>query len=212
MISVIIPCYNMSNAEFFLKRNLDSLRTQTYKDFDVVVTDNSPDHLIERVCDGYKDLNLYYSRNPRKGMAQNTNEGIRRATGDLIKILYQDDYLTHEHVLEDIVDVFTGHWLVMGADNNPIPRWTDDIETGNNKLGSPSALTIKNDKPMLFDENLGYALDCDYYKRMYEKYGEPVILDGVCVNMGIGEHQATHILSKAVKDGEFDYLIQKYNA
>jgi len=210
MISVVVPVYNMGNAEFFLKRNLDSLRKQTYKDFDVIVTDNSPDHLIERICDNYKGLNLYYKRNPRKGMAQNTNEGIKLATGDLIKILYQDDYLAHEHVLKDIIDVFTGHWLCMGADDNPKPYWTDDIETGNNKLGSPSALTIKNDNPMLFDENLGYALDCDYYKRMHEKYGEPVILEGVCVNMGIGEHQATQILSKAVKDGEFEYLIKKY--
>ncbi len=210
MISFTIPTYSMSNSEFFLRRNLDSIRSQSFKDFEVVVTDNSTDHLIEMICDGYKDLNIRYSKNPRKGMAQNTNEGIKLAKGDLIKILYQDDYLAHPDVLQDIVDVFSGQWLIMGADNNPSPYWTEDIETGNNKLGSPSALTIKNEDPLFFDENFGYALDCDYYKRMYAKYGPPVILEGACVNMGIGEHQATHLLSKAVKDGEFESLIKKH--
>jgi hypothetical protein len=143
-------------------------------------------------------------------MAENTNAGIKRARGELIKILYLDDYLENDYALQDMVDNFTGEWMVVGTNNNPTPQWTDDIETGNNKLGSPSALLIRNGSPLLFDENMSWLLDCDYYKRMHAKYGQPQILGGVYVVIGEGDHQTTHLLTDEEKQDESIYLQNKY--
>ncbi len=94
---------------------------------------------------------------------------------------------------------------------NFVPVWTTDIERGNNKLGSPSALTIRNKEPMLFDEEMTWLLDCDYYKRMYEKHGPPIILERVGVILGIGDHQMTALLTNEEKNLEARYMRNKYH-
>lgn len=217
-ISVALPTSSMLDGDFFFRRCLDSLWQQTFQDFDIVVTDNSDDDVVKDICEEYKTGITYY-RNPIKGMAQNTNEAIRRSTGELIKILYMDDYLAHENALFTIVRHFRGQWLVTSCRhtidgenffNTHHPRYSSDIYTGNNTIGSPSVLTIKNENPLMFDENLTWVLDCDYYKRMYDLYGEPTILRDVNTIMGIHEAQATNTMGDARKYWEYDYLIKKY--
>ena len=121
-----------------------------------------------------------------------------------------DDYFPDKDALKRIVDAFEGIWQITGVDTNPHPYWTDNIETGNNKLGSPSALTMRREESLLFDERLNWVLDCDYYKRMRAKYGLPQILDEVNVNLGIHEGQTTNVLSDEIKQQEVDYLHEKY--
>lgn len=217
MISIIIPTHNMANAKFFLKRSLDALAEQTYQDFEIIIPDNSHHFTrteIDEMLKGYH-FNVNRFINENIGMAQNTNAGIVAAKGELIKILYMDDYLAHKDSLKNIVDGFTGNWLVTGCDNDKgtglhYPTYNDQIYTGNNTIGSPSVLTIKNDNPLLFDEEMTWLLDCDYYKRLYEKYGEPTILNDINVIIGIGEHQITNKLSQKQKDDEGEYIKKKY--
>lgn len=208
-LSIAIPTSNMADKEYFFQRCLDSLWNQTFQDFEVVVTDNSEDDIIEQICKDYSTGITYY-RNPIKGMAPNTNEAIKRSKGELIKVLYMDDYLSHEKVLEMTVKQFKDGWLISGANNNKNPYWTDDIHLGNNKLGSPSALTIENKNPLLFDENLTWLLDCDLYKRYYEKYGKPAVMRGEHIGIGTGPHQMTHLISNERKLSEGEYLMKKY--
>ena len=207
-LSIAIPTHEMENREFFLKRCLDSLWEQTFQDFEIVITDNSDDDVLEKICEFYGGIR--YFKNLRKGMAQNTNEAIKKSKGKLIKILYLDDYLLHDEVLEMIVNKFEKRWLICGADNNSDPHWTEDIHTGNNKLGSPSSLTIENKDPLLFDENLTWLLDVLYYKGLYERYGEPTIMAGKHIGIGEGTHQMTHLISDERKMWEQEYLMKKY--
>lgn len=184
-ISIAIPVHNMKNKDFFLERALHSIREQSFQDYEIVITEKGR-------------------------MAENTNAAIRESKGDLIKILYMDDWLAHKDVLKDIVEKFKGEWLITGCDTNPRPYWTDDIETGNNKLGSPSCLTIKNGLHMYFDERMSWLLDCDFYKRMYEKYGAPTILNNVDVIIGIHDGQMTNILTTEEKLLEHKIIREKY--
>lgn len=192
-ISIVVPIHDMKNGEFFLWRLVNSLTEQTFKDWELIITKDGK-------------------------MAENTNSGIRRARGELIKVLYMDDYFAHPRALDLIVAAFDSdthkdcQWLISGVDTNPVPYWTDDIETGNNHLGSPSALTFRNhfDDNLLFDERLSWLLDCQLYVRMNEKYGSPIILQDINVNLGIGDHQMTHILTDEEKLKEHELIKQKY--
>lgn len=175
----------MKNKDFFLNRALDSVRSQTFQDWEIVITQDGK-------------------------MAENTNSAIKKANGELVKILYMDDWLAHPRALQDIVDNFNGEWLITGADTNPHPRWTDDILAGNNKLGSPSALTMRKKTALMFDERMSWLLDCDLYARLYKKYGPPKILDSVGVCMGIGDHQMTNILTDEEKLQEHNLINKKY--
>ena len=217
-LTVAIPTHSMADGDYFFKRLLDSLWNQTFQDFEIVVTDNSDDDVIKDICEFYK-TGINYFRNPRKGMAQNTNEAIKQSKGELIKILYLDDYLSNDWVLESIVDKFKGHWLVTACRHTTdgenffdthIPKYSADIHTGNNTIGSPSVLTIKNENPLLFDEEMTWLLDCDYYKRMYDLYGEPVIIKRVCTFIGIHDGQATVLMGDDKKAREYEYIQHKY--
>ena len=217
-LTVAVPTHDMPNKVYFLRRLFDSLWNQSFQDFEIVVTDNSEDYDLEEVCEWYR-TGIRYIRNPRKGMAQNTNEAIKQSKGDLIKILYMDDYLAHDNSLRNIVNKFKGQWMVSGCkhsfDGNKVfnthwPEYSNDLRTGNNTIGSPSVLTIKNKDPLMFDEEMTWLLDCDYYHRLYEKHGKPTILEDVNVIIGLGAHQATNILSDELKVNEQTYLTQKY--
>jgi hypothetical protein len=177
----------MKHKEFFLERALNSVRAQTFQDYEIVITEDGK-------------------------MAENTNSSIKKATGDLVKILYMDDWLAHPNALKEIVDnfEFQDDWLITGADTNPHPYWTDDIETGNNRLGSPSTLTMRRSRALMFDERMSWLLDCDLYKRLYEEYGPPKILDSVGVRIGVGDHQMTNILTNEEKLLEHKLIKEKY--
>jgi hypothetical protein len=188
-ISICIPSHKeMKNYDFFLNRALESIRSQTFQDFEIVNTENG------------------------KGMASNTNSAIKQATGLLVKILYMDDWLYHKDVLQNIWDNFEfgDDWMISGATTNPHPYWTDDIETGNNHLGSPSALTMRRKSAMMFDERMSWLLDCDLYRRLYDEYGPPKFLDSIEIGIGVGDHQMTHILTDEEKLKEHKLIQKKY--
>ena len=150
-------------------------------------------------------------------MAENTNEAIKQSKGELIKILYMDDYLAHENALKEIVEAFEGHWLVTGNTHtkngadlfNPHFPSTHGLVDNINTIGSPSVLTIKNGLDIYFDETMTWLLDVDVYKRLLTKFGEPVILDDIGVVIGVHEGQTTNLLSEDIKNAEFNYLKNK---
>jgi glycosyltransferase involved in cell wall biosynthesis len=198
-ISIALPIHDMDNGQAFLDRGLRSIEQQHYKNYEVVITKEGK-------------------------MAKNTNEAIKRSTGDLIKILYMDDYLATKDALQHIIDAFNlfpkANWLASGClhDNphyddliNPhYPTYNDDIHNGNNTIGSPSVVTIRKGLDIWFDEEMSWLLDCDFYKRMYEKWGPPILLNSMDVALGIGEHQMTHKLTDTDKLLEHNYIQEKY--
>jgi glycosyltransferase involved in cell wall biosynthesis len=221
MISICIPTYEMhGEATRVLTRSFNALKKQTYKKFETVVSDNSEDEIVKNLCESpaYQSLNIKYFRNPRKGMAQNTNETIKHAKGEIIKILYMDDYFANENSLQKIVNNFGGYWLVTGCEHDDgtkiskphYPSYNKKIYLGKNTIGSPSVLSIKNENPLLFDENMTWLLDCDYYQRMFDAYGKPTILNDINVVIGTGKHQVTNILSDSAKKKEENYMAKKY--
>lgn len=217
MISVICPTYNMKDGIRFLTRSFNMLKMQTYKDFEVVITDDSIGDEIKDFCAQEKELNVRYIKNLSiPGMGGNTNTAILYAKGDLIKILYQDDYLTHSQSLEVINKEFTDDvmWLATGCTNtdNQVhrPHYNQNIFRGINTIGSPSVITVRNKDPMLFDTKLTYVLDCDYYYRMNERYGPPKLVNDINVTIGLHDGQTTNLLSEERKKAEIRFLINKY--
>lgn len=199
-------------------RALDSLWDQTLQDFEIIVSDNSEDDQLRDICAFYGGIR--YTRNTVKGMAPNTNRAMELADGYLVKILYMDDFLAHNNALKDIYDHFKGDWLVTGCAhtgygrahfNEHMPTWNDEIHLGVNTIGSPSVLTMRNDKKMYFDTEMTWLLDCDLYKRLHAAYGEPTYLNDVNVIIGVGDHQMTNILTDEDKMKEFNYLATKHD-
>lgn len=199
-ISVVIPYHDTVNTAFFLGRLLNSLSEQTFTDYEIVLTKAGR-------------------------MAENTNAAMKLAKGELIKIMYMDDYFAHPKALEVIVKSFPkdSMWLATGClhqrigENNyedphspHLPEYTKDIAKGNNRIGSPSVITLRNKDVLYFDETLSFLLDCDLYKRYYETHGHPRLIDDLNVVIGIHNGQVSNTMSDKEKEEEFNYLANKY--
>lgn len=193
-ISICIPIHNMQNADFFLRRLMQSLEIQTFRDFEIVITKEGK-------------------------MAQNTNAAIKKCKGEIIKILYMDDLFYDSQALEKIVSEFEqgANWVVTGCIHvtkdgqtvNPhLAKW-EGINKGINTIGSPSVMAFINAGDVFFDENLSWVLDTDLYIRLGEKWGMPNFIDEYLIGIGIGSHQMTNILSDEYKQQEYEYLQKK---
>lgn len=186
MISIVVPIHNMLNKDFFLKRCFDSIAKQSFRDYEVIIVEEGK-------------------------FGENVNAGIRKAKGEIIKFLCMDDWLTEDSLLR-IQETFKQGWLITGCSDNPHPYWTEDIYKGNNKLGSPSCLTIENEnkEPVYFDETLEWMVDTDFYMKLYKRYRLPKILDEINVHIGIHEGQMTHLISEETKIKELLIMKQRY--
>jgi len=227
LLSVCIPTYEMGGVgHIFLRESLDILLQQTFTDFEVVISDYSKDALVYDVCQSYATrLELHYHKNtdPTGGMAANTNNVIRHATGKIIKILFQDDFLYNEKSLQLIVanfDLAQDSWLITGCEHSRdgktffrphFAKYNDQVYLGKNTLGSPSVLAIKNHHPLFFDPNLKWLVDCDYYRRCYDTFGPPKIVKEITTVIRVGEHQITNTeADEALRKKEHDYMVKKY--
>jgi glycosyltransferase involved in cell wall biosynthesis len=219
MISTLIPCYEMDGMGVkFLKHSLDIISRQTYKDFEVIVADNSVDEEIKDLCRLYPFVRHYY--NSKRGSSANLNFAIGKAKGDIIKILFQDDFLYSNEALEKIAKAFKGGWLVTACEHSTdgytfyrpfYPKYNPLIHLGLNTISSPSVLAFENKEPLLFDEELVWLMDCDYYKRLHKRYGEPTILNEILAVNRTGAHQVSHtIANQYIRDKEDRYIRQKY--
>ena len=92
LLSVIIPVYKV---EKYLRRCLDSIVNQTYKNLEIIlVDDGSPDN-SGKICDEYaqndKRIKVIHQKNKGQGAARNT--GIIAANGELITFVDSDDWI-----------------------------------------------------------------------------------------------------------------------
>ncbi len=86
-ISVIVPNWNGSR---YLAGCLDSLRSQSYRQFEVLVVDNgSSDGSDRMVPELYPEFRLV-ALSSNRGFAAAVNEGIRHSKGDLVVLLNND--------------------------------------------------------------------------------------------------------------------------
>jgi len=88
-VSVIVPTHNRSSL---LRRAIDSVRRQTFSDFEVVVVDDASTDDTAAVVRGYGDSRIRYIKlTGNGGVASARNAGIAAAAGDFIALLDDDD-------------------------------------------------------------------------------------------------------------------------
>ena len=99
--SVIIPVYN---SEKYLRKCIDSILAQKYKDFEIILVDDESKDLSAKICDDYaqKDNRVKVIHKTNGGTADSRNVGIRAASGDYIMFVDNDDYWKRKNTLEDI--------------------------------------------------------------------------------------------------------------
>ena len=97
--SIIVPVFNRPDE---VDELLESLCSQTFKDFEVVIVEDGSQKPCKDVCDKYADiLDLHYYLKENSGPGQSRNYGVERAQGDYVLIL-DSDVVLPEGYLENV--------------------------------------------------------------------------------------------------------------
>lgn len=110
-VSIIVPIYN---AEKTIKRCLDSIINQTYKDLEILlINDGSKDNSLE-IIKKYKDKRIKIIDKKNEGVAKTRNLGIKKASGQYIMFIDNDDYIDKEYV-QNYVENIDNNDVIMGG-------------------------------------------------------------------------------------------------
>ena len=92
-ISIIVPVYN---AERTLRKCVDSILSQEYKDFELLLVDDGSKDGSPLICDEYaeQDERVKVFHKPNGGVSSARNLGLDHAQGEWVTFIDSDDYLT----------------------------------------------------------------------------------------------------------------------
>ncbi len=194
MISICIPVYEMKGrgVEMLLEL-LRSIEMQAYTEYEIIVSDNSIGDNIQQFVTNYAPNGyITYVRNWQKdNPASNFNNAINHAKGDIIKPMCQDDYFIDPEALKKIAESCEGWVCCKSSDHTPyLNENKQRLIEGENTYGSPSAVAWKA-CDLRFDENLMWLMDCEFYSRLIDKYGQPKLLQDATIGIRHWEGQLT---------------------
>lgn len=227
-VSICIPTYEFNGmGVFYLNELFNSIKDQTYDNFEIIISDHSVDNQISEFVKSFKNqFQITYIKNSigRGSQSENTNSAIKNAKGDIIKIIFQDDLFFSDNYLERIVKEFKKSdktWLVSACNHTDgasyyrdfYPKWNPNILT-NNTFSSPSTISILKEHIESFDVNLKMLMDTEFYYRMYHIHGEPIYLNDVKISNREHDQRISHLMQKnpdyqnKLKE-EIDYVYKK---
>lgn len=191
-VSVIIPTYNQ---EQYISEAIDSVLSQTYQDFEIIITnDGSSDQTLQHLQEKTDPRIRLFSFDQNQGVSLAANHCIRHATGELIAILDSDNIFLPDK-LEKQVDfltknpefdaVFTHAKIINKNGNNHEGKealfekvfsqknkdrfqWLNSFFYADNSLCNTSVLIKKScyDKIGLYDPRLRQVHDLDFWIRL----------------------------------------------
>ncbi len=222
-VSICVPVYNNPEG---LRKLLESIVIQKYKNFEVIVSDDSDNDKCKDIAYSFKEsINLKYIKHRATGRpGDNWNSSIENVSGEYIKMMFHDDWFTDSSSLEKFVDLldnskavfaFSGSVQVSSdwryarhIKDEDLKLIREDIRNLyiGNVIGAPSA-TIYRNRGIKFDRNLSWLIDMDFYLRQMDAntYVDGVNLAGnnlfgntdePLVSIGISSSQLTNYCKK----------------
>lgn len=226
----IITC--TYNSEKFLRNNLNSVKDQSFKDYEHVFIDGCSNDDTGKIIESYKKHNPEFVKVFQKkpiGISDAMNEGIKRARGKYLIYLHSDDYFYDDRVLKDeytflkknnFPDWVYGKIQVVeawGKEVGVFPKWRIF------QLSNPTLLKLFNyiphqavfmKKTILskfggFDEKLKSSMDCDLWLRLAEKT-HWIFIDRIISNYTIHKgSQSSDKDNMSINNNELNKVIKR---
>ena len=229
-VSICIPAYEYPEL---LKRCLLSVVSQTYNNFEIIITDDSKHNGLQDVVIEINDARITYIKNPSPlGSPGNWNESIRHASGDLIMTLHHDDWLIKDDAIATFAKAFTDNPLVSFAfcqhnicysadkvikhvpQNAFINKLNDTPHAllYLNEIGPPSVIMYtKEVSQQLFDVKSKWYVDVIFYVQAIAKFKHVYYIQEPLVNITAGsDKQVTNSTRGAIKVREAIYTFSKF--
>lgn len=103
-VSVIMPTWNRA---LIIERAIDSVISQSYTNFELIISDDGSTDNTEEIVHGYSssDNRIIYIKNDHAGVSRTRNSGLQNSTGQLIAYLDSDNVWA-DHFLLLMVNTF----------------------------------------------------------------------------------------------------------
>ena len=195
MISVIIPLYNKANC---IKRTIQSVLSQSYKDFELLIVDDGSTDESKNIVLSITDSRIRYIYKENGGVSSARNYGAQKANSKWLFFLDADDVLL-PNALHSLVSncnehcqIISGGFVVQNENSkiNKIPRvkgliknplrqwWLKNImpRTGNLLLTKELFFSLGG-----FDERVSYNEDYGFLLKMLSTYEIFIVKDLIMV-------------------------------
>jgi glycosyltransferase involved in cell wall biosynthesis len=139
------------NGEPFIEEAIDSLLTQTFEDFELVICDNASTDGTESICRSYaaKDERVRYFRNhANHGLVFNFNNAFRLSSGPYFKWAASDDVCGHEYLRRAVE--------ILDQDPSVVLAWgkTVGIDEDGNQIQHPTEVSDLNAPGSVYSPDL----------------------------------------------------------
>jgi glycosyltransferase involved in cell wall biosynthesis len=209
-VSVCIPAYK--HVEY-LEKLLDSILIQSFKEFEVVITDDSNDSSVKDLIEKYQQkFVITYQKNPAPlGTPENWNEAMRKAKGDWIKLMHDDDWFADENSLRFFYEATLQNpecSFFFSAYRNVSKNSEKNIFLNSSGrlllklsplnlfkkqyIGNPSCTLVKRDLDMWYDKDFKWVVDFEYYIRCLRKKKAFFYINKPLINVGVNDEQVTN--------------------
>ncbi len=114
-VSLIVPVYN---AEPYLRRCVDSILNQDFRDFELLLVDDGSQDASGTICDIYAsmDRRVFVIHKENSGVSDSRNRAIARARGTYLQFLDSDDWITPDATKLLVRAAMTHHCDMVIAD------------------------------------------------------------------------------------------------
>jgi glycosyltransferase involved in cell wall biosynthesis len=170
MISIVIPTKNSAKT---LRQCLESIKNQTYRDYELIIVDAFSDDDTEKIARGYADK--FFSSDA--GMSAARNLGFSKAEGNIF-ISLDSDMIVEEDVLKEVDESMGGHGGLIipevGYGRDYVSR-CKDLEKrcylGDEYIESARAFSAEAFNALKgYDEELLFGEDSEFHSRLKLKY------------------------------------------
>ncbi len=149
-ISIIIPVYNVAT---YLEACLESVRQQTFADYEVWMIDDGSTDGSSAICDAFaaRDNRFHAVHQPNGGVSSARNMGLEKASGRWICFIDSDDTVA-PHFLHDLHTAADGHEDTLTAQ-------------GFNRIYPDHTETVEYEDELFTKENMGDAFELRHLNR-----------------------------------------------
>ena len=192
MISVIIPTYN---SEKYLEDALQSLKSQTEKNIEIIIIDGASTDSTIKIINDYSDIIKTIISEKDEGISDAFNKGIEESSGDVLFFLGSDDWLDTEYVLEKVISVLKrierpyflyGNIKYVDEKKKRLVKKNYSYKKFRKYMCIPHQAVFVDrfffDTYGKFDINYKLAMDYDFFSRFVPKY-EPSYINLTISNM-----------------------------
>jgi Glycosyltransferases involved in cell wall biogenesis len=135
LISVVIPVYN---SEKYVISALDSLKNQTYKNFEAIIVDGSTDSTTELITEYIKtDSRFFLHKIQNNGPGFARNYGITKSSGVYVAFMDHDDVVhrdwlsaLHRVIVENDVDIALCSGFYNIYSDNSVETFQTEVSCG----------------------------------------------------------------------------------